>query len=74
MKPYGRNNYSERKSSKESAKYLPLINLKFVNRVFDTVNVSLLILVFIYTFLSLNSQRKWSSIYINLSKTKDKNV
>ena len=37
------------------------------------LNVSLLILVFIYTFLSLNSQRKWSSIYINLSKTKDGN-
>ncbi len=73
MKSYGKNNYLEKKGSQESAKYLPLINFKFVNRVFDTVNVSLLILVFIYTFLSLNSQRKWSSTYINLSKTKDGN-
>ena len=73
MKPYGKNNYLEKKSSQESKKYLQLINLKFVNKVFDTVNISLLILVFIYTFLSLNSQRKWSNTYINLSKTRDAN-
>ena len=73
MKPYGKNNYLEKKVSKESTKYLPLINLKFVNKVFDAINVSLLAMVFIYTFLSLDSQRKWSNTYINLSKTKERN-
>ena len=73
MKPYGDKNYLKKKDSYESKKNLPLINLKFFNKIFDTVNISLLLLVFIYTFLSLNSQRKWSKTYVNLSKTRDRN-
>ena len=37
---------------------------------FDTINISLLVLIFILFFLSFNSQRKWSNTYKNLSKTR----
>ena len=47
--------------------------LKFIHKIFDTINLSLLILVFTLFFISLNSQRKWSNTYKYLSTTIEKN-
>ena len=60
-------------SNKITSKKIKLFNLKFTHRIFDSVNISLLILIFILSFLSFNSQRKWTSIYKNLTKTRANN-
>ncbi len=59
--------------NKITYKKIKFFNLKFIHRIFDSVNISLLILIFILSFLSFNSQRKWTSIYKNLLKTRAKN-
>ena len=41
-----------------------------IHQIFNTINISLLVLILILFFLSLDSQRKWSNIYKTLSKTK----
>ena len=56
-----------------TSKKIKLFNLKFIHRIFDSVNISLLILIFILSFLSFNSQRKWTSIYKKLLKTRANN-
>ena len=60
-------------ANKITCKKIKLFNLKFIHRIFDSVNISLLILIFILSFLSFNSQRKWTSIYKNLLKTRENN-
>ena len=60
-------------ANKINSKKIKLFNLKFINKIFDSVNISLLILIFILSFLSFNSQRKWTSIYKNLKKTRANN-
>ena len=50
-----------------------LINLKLIQRIFDSLNTSLLILIFILSFISFNSQRKWTNLYKNLAKTRANN-
>ena len=60
-------------ANKITAKKIKFFNLKFIHRIFDSVNISLLILIFILSFLSFNSQRKWTSIYKNLLKTRANN-
>ncbi len=47
--------------------------LKLMHKVFGTINLSLLILIFILSFLSFNSQREWSNTYKFLSKTRNLN-
>ena len=59
--------------NKITSKKIKLFNLKFIHRIFDSVNISLLIVIFILSFLSFNSQRKWTSIYKNLLKTRANN-
>ena len=44
-----------------------------IHQIFDTINISLLVLIFTLFFLSLDSQRKWSNTYKTLSKTKEMN-
>ena len=39
------------------------------HQIIDTINISLLVLIFTLFFLSFDSQRKWSNTYKNLSKT-----
>ena len=72
MKPYG-NQFKFKKKvsfeSKKNSKKIPIINIKFLHQIFDTINISLLVLIFTLFFLSFNSQRKWSNTYKNLSKT-----
>lgn len=66
-----KNNFYD--ANKITSKKIKLFNLKFIHRIFDSVNISLLILIFILSFLSFNSQRKWTSIYKNLLKTRANN-
>ena len=61
-------------ANKITSKKIKLFNLKFIHRIFDSVNISLLILIFILSFISFNSQRKWTSIYKNLLKTRANNI
>ena len=73
MKPYGNQLNLKKKVSYESKKNSDkksIINIKLIHQIFDTINISLLVLIFTLFFLSFNSQRKWSNTYINLSKTR----
>ena len=73
MKPYGNQlNYKKNISyeSKKNYEKISTINIKFINKIFDTINISLLVLIFTLFFLSFDSQRKWSNTYKTLSKTR----
>ena len=73
MKPYGNQLNLKKKvsyESKKNSKKLSILNIKLINQIFDTINISLLILIFTLFFLSFDSQRKWSYTYKNLSKTR----
>ena len=58
---------------KKKPKNISFSSLNLFHKIFDTLNISFLILIFILSFLSFNSQRKWSITYDVLSKTKVKN-
>ena len=76
MKPYGNQLNLKKKVSNESKKNsekISIINIKLTHQIFDTINISLLVLIFTLFFLSLDSQRKWSNTYKNLSKTREIN-
>ena len=60
-------------TKKITSKKIKLFNFKFIHRLFDSVNISLLTLIFILSFISFNSQRKWTIIYKNLAKTRSNN-
>ena len=69
----GKQSYLKKKVSYQSQKYsrkITALNIKLIHQIFDTINISLLVLIFILFFLSLDSQRKWSNTYKVLSKTK----
>ena len=76
MRLYGEQSYFKKKVSYESQKNSEKIfklNIKLIHQIFDTINISLIILIFTLFFLSFDSQRQWSYIYKNLSKTKAMN-
>jgi len=73
MKPYWNQLNLKKKVSYESKKNsekISKVNIKLIHQIFDTINISLLVLIFTLFFLSFNSQRKWSNTYKNLSKTR----
>ena len=73
MKPYGNQLNFKKKVSYERKKKSEKISIpyiKLIHKIFDTINISLLVLVFALFFLSFNSQRKWSNTYKTLSKTR----
>ena len=73
MKPYGNQINLKKKVSYEDKKNLEKIsifNIQLIHKIFDTINISLLVLIFALFFLSFDSQRKWSNTYKNLSKTR----
>ena len=76
MKTYGKKSNLKKKvsyvSQKNSEKIFKL-NLKLINQIIDTFNISLIVLIFILFFLSFDSQRKWSTTYKTLSQTKAMN-
>ena len=76
MKPYGNQLNFKKKvlyESKKNSEKISIINIKFIHQIFDTINISLLVLIFTLFFLSFNSQRKWSNTYKTLSKTRAMN-
>ena len=73
MKPYGNQLNFKKKVSYERKKYsekISIFSIKLIHQIFDTINISLLVLIFILFFLSFDSQRKWSNTYKTLSKTR----
>ena len=73
MKPYGNQLNLKKKvsyESKRNSEKISIFNVKLIHQIFDTINISLLLLIFTLFFLSFNSQRKWSNIYKTLSKTR----
>ncbi len=64
---------NEYDTNKITSKKIKLFNLKFIHRIFDSLNISLLILIITLSFISFNSQRKWTTIYKNLAKTRVNN-
>ena len=73
MKPYGNQLNLKKKVSYESKKNsekINIINIKLIHQIFDTINISLLVLIFTLFFLSFDSQRKWTNTYKTLSKTR----
>ena len=76
MKPYGNQLNLKKKvlcKSKKNYEKISKINIKLIHQIFDTINISLLVLIFTLFFFSFNSQRKWSNTYKNLSKTRASN-
>ena len=73
MKPYGNQLNLKKKvlyETKKNSKKISIVNVKLLHQIFDSINISLLVLIFTLFFLSFNSQRKWSNTYKNLSKTR----
>jgi len=73
MKPYGNQLNLKKKVSYESKKNsekTSIINIKLLHQIFDTINISVLVLIFTLFFLSFDSQRKWSNTFKTLSKTR----
>ena len=73
MKPYGNQFYLKKKVSYQSQKSyekISKLNIKLIHQIFDSINISLLVLIFTLFFLSFDSQRKWSNTYKTLSKTR----
>ena len=56
--------------SKKNSEKISILNIKFIHQIFDTINSSLLVLIFTLFFLSFDSQTKWSNTYKTLSKTR----
>ncbi len=73
MKPYGNQLNLKKKflnESKKNSEKISIINIKLIHQIFDTINISLSVLIFTLFFLSFDSQRKWSNTYKTLSKTR----
>ena len=73
MKSYGKKSYLKKKFALESennSEKISEINIQLIHQIINTINISLLVLIFTLFSLSFDSQRKWSSIYETLSKTK----
>ena len=73
MKPYGNQLNLKEKVSYQRQKYFEktsILNTKLIHQIFDTINISLLVLISTLFFLSFDSQRKWSNTYKTLSKTR----
>ena len=73
MRTYGQHFYLKKKVSyanKDKLEKISKPNFKLIHQIFDTINISFLVLILILFFLSLDSQGKWSNTYEALSKTK----
>ena len=76
MRLYGEQSYFKKKVSYESQKNsekISKLNIQLIHQIFNSINISLLVLIFTLFFLSFDSQRKWSNTYKTLSKTKAMN-
>jgi len=73
MKSYG-NQFNFKKNfsyeCEKNSEKIFILNSKLIHQIFDTINISLLVLISTLFFLSFDSQRKWSNTYKILSKTR----
>ena len=73
MRPDGKKIYLKKnflyQNQKSSEKIIPL-NIQLTHKILNAIIISLLFLIFNLSFLSFDSQRKWSNTYKNLSKTR----
>ena len=73
MKPHGNQHNFKKKDlyeRKNNSEKISIPNIKLLHQIFDTINISLLVLIFTLFFLSFDSQRKWSNTFKTLSKTR----
>ena len=76
MRPYGKTSYLKKNFSlerKKNSEKISKLNIKLINQIIDSINLSLIVLIFTLFFLTLDSQRKWSNTYKTLSKTRAMN-
>ena len=76
MRPYGKKSYLKKIFSNESQKKsqeISKLSFQIIHKIFNTINISLLVLIFTLFILSFDSQRKWSKTYSTLSKTRAMN-
>ena len=76
MSFYDKQSYIRKNFSYESQKNkekISEINIQLIHQIFDTINISFIVLIITLFFLSLDSQRKWSNTYETLSKTRTMN-
>ena len=76
MKSYGNKYFFKKKvllESKKNSENLSTSYLKFVHKILNAIDLSILVLIFVLFFISLDSQAKWSETYKSLSKTRAKN-
>ena len=76
MKSYGKKSYLKKNFALESennSEKISEINIQLIHQIINTINISLVVLIFTFFSLSLDSQRKWTNIYKTLSKTKTMN-
>ena len=76
MKSYGKKSYLKKNfglESEDNSEKISEINIQLIHQIINTINISLIVLIFTFFFLSLDSQRKWTNIYKTLSKTKTMN-
>ena len=69
----GKQTYLKKKVSYQSQKNFKkksIPNIRLIHQIFDTVNISILVLILTLFFLSIDSQKKWSNTYETLSKTR----
>jgi len=59
---------------KKNSEKISKLNIKLLHQIFDTINISLLGLIFTLFLLSFDSQRKWSNTFKTLSKTRTINT
>ena len=73
MKSYG-NQFNLKKNfsyqSQKNSEKISIVYIKLIHQILDTVNISLLVLIFTLFCLSFDRQRKWSYIYKTLSQTR----
>ena len=73
MRAYGTRTYLKKNfldESQKNSEKISKLNFELIHKMFDTFNISLLVLIFTLFLLSLDSQRKWSDTYKILSKTR----
>ena len=73
MKSYGKQSYLKKKVSylsQKNSETKSILNIKLIHQIFDTINISLLVLIFYLFFLSFESQKKWSNTYRTLTQTR----
>ena len=72
MRPYGKQSYLKKVSyeSQKKSEKISKLNIQLLHQLFNTINISLIVLIFTLFFLSFDSQRKWSNTYKILSKTR----